>query len=177
MTKAGSWVYMYSMEKVAVVVASTGKNLELAQEIAKQASERGFQAKVYDVVAMKLPLYTSGADKSDGIPQPILDILVELQATKKFFFLAPEYNGGLPPTFTNFFAWASVATKDWRETFNEKTAVIGTHSGGGGLHALMAMRIQLAYVGMNVLGRQIHTHFQKPLNQEALDMVFEELKR
>ena len=164
------------MSKLAIVVTSSGKNLELANEIHSQAQKQGFDPKVYDVVEMGLPLYTAKEQGENGVPRAMTDSLDDLQSTQNMIFLAPEYNGGLPPTFTNFFAWASVATKEWRETFNGKTAVMGTHSGSGGLHALMAMRIQLAYIGMNVLGRQLHTHYQKPLNQEALDDIFETLK-
>lgn len=164
------------MGKIAIVVASTGKNLELAQKIEASAKSKGFEPKIYDIVKMGLPLYSSEEQEANASPKAITDILSELQETERFFFIAPEYNGGLPPTFTNFFAWASTATKDWRESFNGKTAVIGTHSGGGGLHALMAMRIQLSYVGMNVMGRQLHTHFSKELNQEALDSVLDAMK-
>ncbi len=164
------------IEKIAIIVTSIGKNSDLAQEIVAHSKTAGFDPKVYNVVDMDLPLYTSREEKANGIPQVMKEILVDLQETQKFFFLAPEYNGGLPPTFTNFFAWASVATKDWRETFNGKTAVIGTHSGSGGVHALMAMRIQLSYIGMNVMGRQLHTHYQKALDPKTLDSVLDALK-
>ena len=57
--------------------------------------------------------------------------------------------------------------EDWRDVFNGKSALIATHSGGGGAHVLMAMRHQLSYVGMNVLGRQLLTNYGKQLNDES----------
>ena len=35
---------------------------------------------------------------------------------------------------------------------------------------MAAMRIQFSYIGMNVLGRQIHTHYKKELNQ-AVEVI------
>jgi NAD(P)H-dependent FMN reductase len=90
-------------------------------------------------------------------------------------FISPEYNGSTPPVFTNSLAWVSRTGKEWRGIFNRKTAVIATHSGSGGAHVLMSMRLQLSYLGMNVLGRQILTHYTKELNQETLMDILDQL--
>ena len=162
------------MKKLCLVCASSGKNLELSKTIQAEAEKKGFGVQLLDLTELPLPLYTPKAQEA-GIPDAITQLLGDLKTTESFGFLVPEYNGGLPPTVTNFLAWASVATKDWRESFNHKTAFIGTHSGSGGLHALMALRTQLAYIGMTVLGRQLHTHYSKQLNEEALEDILSAL--
>lgn len=71
--------------------------------------------------------------------------------------MAPEYNGAPPPTFNNFLAWVSRSTKNWRETFNGKPAMLASFSAGSGIQALVIMRLQLSHVGMNVIGRTIQS--------------------
>jgi hypothetical protein len=39
------------------------------------------------------------------------------------------------------------------------------------------MRMQLAYLGMNILGRQIHTTLQKALEEKSLEIVCDQLIR
>ena len=69
-------------------------------------------------------------------------------------FVAPEYNGNVPPSFANFLAFCSKSSKDWRELFNTKKAVVA-HSGGGGAHVLMHMRMQLSFIGMMLSGAKL----------------------
>ena len=157
-----------------IVCASNGKNLELGTKISDFLKERKFSVELIDLTEMDLPLYSNVSAKK-GVPESVKQMVANLKSTSTVFFLAPEYNGGIPPVLTNFIAWASASSKDWRESFNSKTAVIGTHSGSGGLHALMSLRVQLAYIGMNVLGRQLHTHYKKDLNLEALESIAESI--
>lgn len=89
--------------------------------------------------------------------------------------MAPEYNGSTPPVWSNALAWICTATEDWRELFNSKSVAIATHRGGDGAQVLMALRNQLAYIGANVLGRQLRTHYKKPLNPELATAVIEQL--
>ena len=89
--------------------------------------------------------------------------------------VAPEYNGGVPPVLISFIAWLSVGEKDCRACFNEKPGLMATHSGSGGAHLFAALRIQLSYIGMNVLGRTIHTHYQKELKPETLSNTVSQL--
>ena len=98
-----------------------------------------------------------------------------LHASNGYVFLAPEYNGGIPPIFTNFLAWVSRSSKDWRECFNGKTGIIGTFSGGGSGYILSALRMQLSYIGMNILGRQVLTHAAKPMDEQFVLLTCEQL--
>ena len=81
----------------------------------------------------------------------------------------------MPPVFTNFLAWVSRSSKEWRDCFNSKTAALGSFSGAGGQHALMAMRLQLSYIGMNVIGRQIIAHSARPAEDQSIQTICKQL--
>jgi len=163
------------MTKITVITASGLKNLELAQKFEEQL--KAFDAEVYllNLMSLDLPLYTSESDAKHDAKQLLGPWFDVLHSTNGFVFLAPEYNGGIPPVFTNFLAWVSRSSKDWRECFNGKCGVIGTYSGGGSGYILTAMRMQLSYLGMNILGRQFLTHASKPLDEKAMLVVCQQL--
>lgn len=148
------------MTKVMVITASNGKNLELAKEFEETLKGLDIQSSVLDIVEQNLPLY-SPAEEERGLPDRAKALSEEMKEYDGFVFIAPEYNGGLPPTLTNLIAWISRSGgKDWREVFNSKSAAIASFSGNGGIQALVAMRIQLSYIGLNVIGRQVRGTFQ-----------------
>ena len=159
---------------VLIVVSSSGNNLKLAETFKSKLLELGSPSTILDLANMNLPLYSTQIEEnvSNPLDKNILESLINAE---KFIFIAPEYNGSTPPSFSNFLAWASRSSKDWRQIFNGKTAAIATHSGGGGSHVLMHMRMQLSFIGMNVLGREILTSYQKPLNDDSLSDVCQRL--
>jgi len=163
------------MTDVAVIVASTGKNMDLARRCEEKLVQENQSVTFIDCVSLQLPLYTQKSHESEGTPQSVIDLTEQFKSCSKFIFVAPEYNGGIPPVLTNLIAWISVATEHWRDAFNGKSAAIATHSGSGGFHVLMGLRMQLAYLGLNVVGRQIHTHYNKELRDETLSDVVGEL--
>jgi chromate reductase, NAD(P)H dehydrogenase (quinone) len=165
------------MSKILIIAASEVKNLELAHSFQTQLKHLGQEAKILNLVQLNLPLYSSVNDPLYDGKSLLGAWLDEINTAKGFIFLSPEYNGGLPPVFTNFLAWVSRSSKEWREGFNGKVAAIGTFSGGGGQHALMAMRMQLSYIGMNVLGRQLTAHSAKPADERSLEAISQELLR
>lgn len=164
------------MSKILVIAASNNNNLKLAESFKSEIEKQGQEAEVVDLVAMDLPLYSSKSEEDGGIPGSLEATVGKLTETQKFVFITPEYNGGIAPTLNNFIAWVSRAGgKDWRVTLNDKTAAIATFSGGGGQHALMLLRTQLAYVGMNVLGRQTVATFTKPDVSKSIEGVVKSL--
>jgi chromate reductase len=165
------------MKKITIIAASDQKNLALAKEFEQALVALKIETEVLNLIELELPLYTQPAQEKIGVPASLMSVLPKLEASTGFVFVAPEYNGGVPPVLSNFIAWTSRASKDWRVYFNEKPAAIATHSGSGGLQLLTIMRTQLSYIGLTVLGRQILTHFQKPLNPESLDAVIKQLVR
>lgn len=160
---------------VTIVTASEVKNLELAKNFQATLENLGATVSFINLLDLDLPLYTSRTEQLHKGDVLLKDHLETFTKTQGFVFIAPEYNGSTPPVFTNFLAWLSRSSKDWRSFLNGKPAVIATYSGGGGNHVLMAMRSQLAFIGMNVLGRQILTHSNKALDEKSLTTVSQEL--
>ena len=163
------------MTKILIITASEVKNLELAQKFQDQLKSLGHEATILQLIDLNLPLYSSITESKYQGKELLGQWYDELITTEGFVFLAPEYNGGLPPMFTNFLAWVSRTSKEWRECFNAKTAAIGTFSGGGGQHVLIAMRMQLSYIGLNVLGRQIIAHSAKPAEDQSIHSICTQL--
>ena len=155
-----------------VLVFSSGMNVPLAEAFRAEILKKE-KAKVINVEEINLPLFHSKSER--GLPSSFESVLLDLKSAKSMVFVAPEYNGNVPPSFTNFLAFCSKSSKDWRELFNTKKAVVATHSGGGGAHVLMHMRMQLSFIGMNVVGREILTNYNKPVNPESLTAVVDQL--
>lgn len=163
------------MSKILIVVASVNKNMELAQTLASEVESQGAAPEIVDLVELGLPLFTSIREGEEGVPKTAGELSARMASARGLIFVAPEYNGGIPPVLTNAFAWISRSGDDWRAGFNGKLAAIATHAGGGGLHVLAAMRVQLSYLGVTVLGRQLQTNFNKPLNPESATAVVKQL--
>lgn len=161
---------------ICIIVASEGKNLELAQSFKSYLVSKSVKAEILELVDLNLPLYTSRSESEHEAIKLIAPIKDKVSADG-FVVLAPEYNGGPPPALSNFLSWVSRSTKDWREAFNEKPVAIGTYSGGPGSNVLSIMRLQLSYLGMNVIGRQISVHSKKDLDQASLEAVCDQLLR
>ena len=160
---------------ILIFNVSQGKNKELSSQLARELDQQGKQYKLIDLINLNLPLYCSENEEELSSKFDLSVLLSQMKTSKTQVYLAPEYNGSMPPVLNNFIAWVSRSSSDWRECFNEKKCLIGTHSGGGGAHVLMAMRQQFSYIGMNVLGRQVLTNYNKDLNQETLESVCRQL--
>lgn len=160
--------------KICLIVASQGKNLELAQKIQKILEEKNVSHEWVDIVAMNLPLYSTASEPHYSAAELIAPYKSQLEADG-FIFIAPEYNGGPPPVFSNFLAWVSRSTKNWRDTFNNRPALIATHSAGHGLSVLTIMRLQLSFIGVNVMGRQLATSPQKSIDEAAVGVICDQL--
>lgn len=164
------------MKKIVILLASVGKNLELAEKLENILKGLNAETKLVNLVELDLPLYSALTDKKETCPKAVTSLTASLVESDGIVIVAPEYNGGVPPVLNNAIAWVSRSGgEDWRVAFNGKPAVIATHSGGGGLHALAAMRQQLAYLGTNVMGRQLHTHYQKPLDLNSAEETLKQL--
>ncbi len=98
---------------IAIITASNNKNLDLAYKIDDIVQKLGQKTEIIDLVAEDLPLYTSKAQEL-GIPETVTKLSQKLISAEKMIFVAPEYNGGIPPTLTNLLAWVSVSVNVWR---------------------------------------------------------------
>ena len=78
----------------------------------------------------------------------------------------------MPPVVTNFIAWISRSGDlNWRESFNGKPAALSSFSGSGGIQALVALRTQLSYIGLNTIGRQVRATYKEDLNLDDVNAV------
>jgi chromate reductase, NAD(P)H dehydrogenase (quinone) len=162
-------------KNIAIITASEVKNLDLGYRFVESLKQKSAVVSMINLVELDLPLYTSRTElvhRGDELLKKELELI---KAAQGLVFIAPEYNGSTPPVFNNFLAWLSRSSKDWREYLNGKPAAIATFSGGGGFNVLLAMRTQLSFIGMNVLGRQILTHSNKALDEKSLEAVSSEL--
>lgn len=162
-------------KNIVIFSASEQKNLELSQQFESKLAEMGVKTNLINILDLDLPLYSSRVDGKYKAEELLANVLPAIANATALVFVAPEYNGSTPPAFSNFLAWLSRSSKDWREHLNGKHAAIATFSAGGGFNVLLAMRTQLSFIGMNVLGRQIITNFNKPLDPASLEAVCKEL--
>ncbi len=162
-------------KNIVIITASEVKNLDLAQKFIQSLESLDANVSLINLVELDLPLYTSRTDAKFKGEELLKNEIPSISEAHGFVFIAPEYNGSTPPVFNNFLAWLSRSSKDWRQFLNGKPAAIATFSGGGGFNVLLTMRTQLAFIGMNVLGRQILTHSGKALDEKSLQAVTIEL--
>ena len=160
------------MKKIVLLIAGDNFNVKLAQAFQDQLESKGAEVNSINLIDLNLPLYTPRSEASlDDVSKNVISTLTSLESADAFMVITPEYNGGIPPVLTNFIAWASRSSEDWRKYFNGKTAAIASHSGGGGASVLMALRTQLAYLGADVIGRQVVSTFAKAYNPEDVEAV------
>lgn len=163
------------MKKIAIVVASVVKNLELAKNIDLVIKESHQHSEIINLVELNLPLYTSILEDSDGIPNEVIALSKKLLEFDAYIIVAPEYNGSMPPVLTNAIAWVSRIGDDFRALFNQKFIAIASHSGGGGLRGNDAMRAMFTFLGANIISREILTNYEKPYKKETAISIVNEL--
>jgi len=163
------------MKNIAILVASVNKNMELALNIQKVVTELEAKSEVINLVALDLPMYTSIIEDEKGIPKEINDLATRLQTFDAFIIVSPEYNGSTPPVLNNAIAWVSRVGDDFRAIFNQKFVAIATHSGGGGIRGNDAVRAIFAYIGSNVLSREIINNYSKPYKKDTVESIVKEL--
>ena len=160
------------MRSILIISATKGNNLVLARKIGDHVS---LDYKIISLEDFVLPLYVPGinVDKNNNI-----EILSQkFIQSKGFIFCAPEYNGGSPPILTNTITWLSVCTNDWRGVFNNKKAIIATHSGGAGFKFLTSFRSQLEHLGSLVYPRDIVVNKNKKFNPQSVKDILLEFEK
>lgn len=156
---------MANNKSLLIVSSSGGKNFKLANSL-KELVESAYPitTKIINLELYKLPLYIPGIDADNEVAQ---ELSQEFENSNAFIFCAPEYNGGSPPILTNAITWVSLSTKNWRDCFIGKIALIGTNSGGDGLRFLASFRSQLEYLGTIVVPKTISVNDKKKFNQDS----------
>ena len=161
------------MANLKIIVATDGKNLELAKKIRDIAMVRMCNSEIVNLSKYELPLYTRKVD--DGDSEALNSLIQTLEGSSPWFVLLPEYNGGLPPVWINALTWLSVQYADFRKMFNRRRIAIGTASGGHGWKALAAMREQFAHLGSDVVGRYLRDAKGAPAKDQTIEDILDRL--
>ncbi len=160
------------MGKLLIISATKDNNLTLAKNLQSLLKGEGQEANLICLEDHPLPLY-SGDASLDG--ESINGLVEALNEADGFIFCSPEYNGGVPPILSNAITWVTVKSKNWRDAFIGKFALIATQSWGSGHRFIAAFRSQLEYMGTNVLARSISVTKQTPLNEESAIRILKRL--
>jgi len=160
---------MTNRSDLLAISASNGENLKLAERFAAAGRARGMAAEVLDLTSLDLPLYSPPSHAGSGIPAAVAPLSRQLEAAPRWVICAPEYNGSIPPVLTSAIAWLSVQGEDFRRLFNGRPIVIASHSGGGGHTVMTALRLQLAHLGAQVIGRQLVSNGANPAKDGSID--------
>ena len=166
---------MSSTKDLLVITASNGENLKLAKQFIDKASKLKQNCELLDLTTLDLPIYNPRTHQNEGIPPAIKTLNDQIKSIPKWIICAPEYNGSIPPIFTSFLAWLSVQEDDFRNLFNGRPIAIATHSGGGGMELLISLRIQLAHLGAQVLGRQLVSNYKNPAKEDSIKDILNRL--
>ena len=166
---------MTDSKDLIIISASCGKNLELSQKFLEKSNELNISSEVLDLTTVNIPLYNPRIHTKDNVPVEIMEIKEKLFNTDKWIICAPEYNGSIPPILSNFIAWLSISGEDFRNLFNGQPIAIATFSGGIGLELLTSLRIQLVHLGSQVLGRQLLSSYNKPIDTKTIEDIIQRL--
>lgn len=162
--------------RLLILAASNGQNLRLAHRFAEAATAQGAMPTVVDLTTAGLPLFTPQA-QSAGAPEAVTALAQQLQAASCWLICTPEYNASIPPVLSSTIAWLSVHSRDFRALFDSRPIALATCSGSGGTAVLAALRLQLVYLGANVVGRQLLSNESRPVRQETIIDVLSRLFR
>tara|TARA_Y100001968_G_C19382888_1_gene731247 strand:- start:493 stop:1017 length:525 start_codon:yes stop_codon:yes gene_type:complete len=168
---------MTNSKDLIIISASCGKNLELSQKFLEKSCELKLNSEILDLTALDIPLFNPRIHTKENIPVEIINIKKKLFTIEKWIICAPEYNGSIPPILSNFIAWLSISGDDFRNLFNGQPIAIATFSGGIGLELLTSLRIQLVHLGSQVLGRQLLSSYNKPIDLKSVEDIIKRLNQ
>ena len=164
------------MKKITIISGTSNNNYKLSKDIGDILIDLGISASVLCLEDYMFPLYTDKIfkEKQDEYKATVLSLINEMKESRGLIFCAPEYNGSIPPIVSNAIAWISVSGEDWRGSFVDKIALIGTHSGGGGDKFFRSMKIQLEHLGSIVMQRPIAINNSSPLKKDSVEKILKQ---
>jgi len=162
------------LSHITLLVASWNHNKTLAEDVQKSIETHGSDCTVLNLSGLNLPLYTPENEAAHGIPESLGELIEDMKSTDGYVAICPEYNGSVPPSFNNFIAWISRASSEWRSCFNGKGAAVMSFSGSG-TNILQILRLQMSYLGCNVVGRQLLANGGKPAKKDSIDAIIDQL--
>tara|TARA_Y100001978_G_C23532677_1_gene355751 strand:+ start:102 stop:638 length:537 start_codon:yes stop_codon:yes gene_type:complete len=166
---------MASKTNLIIISSSNGKNLELSKKFLEKSNELNIPSEIIDLTEFNIPLYNPRIHSKNEIPNEIISLKKKLFDTEKWIICAPEYNGSIPPILSNFIAWLSISGDDFRNLFNGQPIAIATFSGGPGIELITSLRIQLAHLGSQVVGRHLSANYNKPASEKSIEDILKRL--
>jgi len=166
---------MASKTNLIIISSSSGKNLELSKKFLEKSNELKISSEILDLTELDIPLYNPRIHSKDEVPIEIISLKKKLFEIEKWIICAPEYNGSIPPILSNFIAWLSISGDDFRNLFNGQPIAIATFSGGPGIELITSLRIQLAHLGSQVVGRHLSSNYNKPPNESTIEDLIKRL--
>jgi NAD(P)H-dependent FMN reductase len=166
-------------------IRNNSYNTLLNRLAAKIAQQQGAHVKVIDLIDYPMPLFNQDLEAEQGAPETVLKLKKKFKSADGFFIAAPEYNSSITPLLKNTLDWVSRKTEEDEPPlacFAGKAAAICAASPGGfgGLRGLDTLRLILAHIGVNVVGKQLavaaaHQAFneQDELNSEHHQQTLE----
>ncbi len=161
--------------ELLVITASNGENLKLAARFVQIGQKLGIASEILDLTTLDLPLYNPRTHDLEGIPKTTKTLSEKMSSIPRWVICAPEYNGSIPPIFSNAVAWLSLQGEDFRKLFNGRPIAMASFSGGGGLELLLSLRIQLTHLGGQVVGRQLMSNNNQPPKDETIEDLLKRL--
>ena len=158
-----------------IISASNGKNLELSNSFLKKSEKLNISSEILDLTTLNIPLYNPRIHSNKNITEEVKLIKEKLFTTEKWIICAPEYNGSIPPILSNLIAWLSISGDDFRNLFNGQPIAIATFSGGPGIELVTSLRMQLAHLGAQVVGRHLSSNYNKPAEEKTIEDIINRL--
>ena len=158
-----------------IISASNGKNLDLSKNFLKKSQSLSISSEILDLTTINIPLYNPRIHSNKDIPNEVNSIKSKLFTKDKWIICAPEYNGSIPPILSNLIAWLSISGDDFRNLFNGQPIAIATFSGGPGIELITSLRMQLAHLGAQVVGRHLSANYNKPAEEKTIEDIIKRL--
>jgi len=155
------------MKKIIFISATSNTNLSLAKALLKFVDNRTYDLVLLNLEEYNLPIYNPSTYLKDKnkIINSISKLTELIVSGDAFIICAPEYNGNVPPVFSNAIAWVSTMTDYWKDAFKNKNAFVASSSGGDAERYQIAMKNQLKHIGCNVFDKTIIINNSKPIEE------------
>ena len=162
------------MKYLLIISSTKNSNFDLSQKIKSFFDNKdSLTTKIISLEDFDLPLYTPSLEETfkaeKNFPDEIKNLKEILLESHSIIWCSPEYNGGISPIVTNAIAWISRATVDWKDAFNNKNMLICSSSGGNGKSFVEGFKIQLKYLGSDVMGESLIQTKKNTITDVELD--------
>ena len=167
------------MNEILIISTTNNSNYELSEDIKLYLDNaQKLKSKIIVLEDFDLPLYNPTIEmefkEKSSFPKEIFEIKEILSASYAMIWCSPEYNGGVAPVVTNSISWISRVTDNWKEAFNNKKMLICTSSGGNGKNFIAGFKLQLKYLGADLLDNSIISTKKSKYDRSNFENVLNE---